>query len=449
MTTERATAWSGLFHGLPNTTPASRLYTEEAIQNEQLTADQVIGKAQSSANLLVEMVAALREDQETLDSLEANDIIQTLRQECQGMSDYLAERIWEDSGDTSSYYQTYDSSSSRPQHKTADEEAQIAVFIACNEQIQSAIRRYDEFKDVLYVKKIQEEETARDRAYNSLFSSRNLNDDEEEELDDLYSASTDSCSRNFIQTSSIGMRDNHRHIDSSSTYAAAAVALGDIGDDEDEYGVDSGSSSSNSRVHHLRKSKQPLVWKLDPREDFKATQSKIKKDRTIEERRQIQLERMVEKSPRNGVHGLTPDPLELTPDMLSPDDDKKAEEEAPEPEETTTKPEETTTKPEEPTAVEQADQKEEEETSSSGNTDIANIAAVDHVKDQEENEDAGVLSDDSWEEIPEQGIVNMSIEDSLADVTSTVSSSTSSFLITPSEATSRTPTPPSAAIRDL
>ncbi|KAG0306467.1 hypothetical protein BGZ98_002347 [Dissophora globulifera] len=434
MTTERATAWSGLFHGLPNTTPASRLYTEEAIQNEQLTADQVIGKAQSSATLLVEMVAALREDQETLDSLETNDIIQTLRQECQGMSDYLAERIWEDSGDTSSYYQTYDSSSSRPQHKTADEEAQIAVFIACNEQIQSAIRRYDEFKDVLYVKKIQEEETARDRAYNSLFSSRNLNEDEEEELDDLYSASTDSRSRNFIQTNSIGMRDNHRHIDSSSTYAAAAVALGDIGDDEDdEYGLDSGSSSSNSRVHHLRKSKQPLVWKLDPREDFKATQSKVKKDRTIEERRQIQLERMVEKSPRNGVHGLTPDPLELTPDMLSPDDDKKAEEEAP-------KPEETITKPEEPTTVEQAEQKEEEETSS---------VAVDHVKDQEENEDAGVLSDDSWEEIPEQGIVNMSIEDSLADMTSTVSSSTSSFLITPSEATSRTPTPPSAAIRDL
>lgn len=29
-------AWSSLFHGLPNRTPASHLYTEEAIQNEQV-----------------------------------------------------------------------------------------------------------------------------------------------------------------------------------------------------------------------------------------------------------------------------------------------------------------------------------------------------------------------------------------------------------------------------
>ncbi|KAF8925983.1 hypothetical protein BGZ58_000295, partial [Dissophora ornata] len=352
----------------------------------------------------------------------------TLKQECQEMTDYLSERIWYDSSNDSSPYQTFDSSSSRSQQKTVDEEAQIAAFITCNEQVQASIRRYNELKDFLQAKQMQEDEDAGDRAY---MASHAIDNDDDAE-------------NNTFGTS----RAVSDRIDRSSTYTAAAVALGDV-DVEDDFGED----GSGARQSHLRKSEQPLVWKLDPREDFKATQSKMKKVPNVQERRKIDMERHMEKHPRNGVHGMTPDMSVVTPDMLSPDDDflEKAEganaslvePSAPVVEVDEDGLERINNHPEVVEEEEEEDEKVEEK--NRNDNDDGGVLSDD--------EDEAVLSDDSWEEIPAQGIVNLSIEGDEAaqevDVTSTTSSSTSSFLITPAEAASRVPTPPSAGIREL
>ncbi|KAG0350301.1 hypothetical protein BC939DRAFT_455600 [Gamsiella multidivaricata] len=389
-------AWSNLFHGIPNTTPASRLYTEEAIQNEELTADQVIEKAQSSASLLFEMAVALREEHETLQSLEQNDIIQTLRRECQEMSDYLSERIWQDSGDSLSPYQAFESSSLRPQPKTTDEEAQIAAFISCNEQIQTALRRYDEIQDFLQAKQMQEGENTRDAAYRSSHSTDVLND----------------------------------------TYTAAAAALDDRDADEDGYTLQT----------HLRKSEQPLIWKLDPREDFKAGQAKMKKGLTSEEWRKKDLERMMEKCPQNGIHGMAEDPLRITPEMLSLDDATE--------DENSGSGEFTAAAARATAPVIEVDEDGLERINNRALAQEDEQSEEAAAAEEEEKDDKGVLSDDSWEEIPEQGMVGLSVDDDgegaqEADVTSTVSSSSSSFLITPAEAASRASTPPSVNDRKL
>ncbi|KAF9386027.1 hypothetical protein BGX21_000911 [Mortierella sp. AD011] len=394
--TSTTNTWSSLFQGIPNSTPASNFYTEEAIENDQLTADEIVEKAQSSANLLYEMVTALNEEHETLQSFKNNDILQTIFQECQEMANYLSIRIWDDSDDSNTRYQVFNTAGSLAPQKTADEEAQIAAFISCNEQIQVAIKRFNEFKDFLSAKSLQETELIGERAYSSRHP-----------LDDI----------NYVIPS---------RIDSSSTYTAAAVAL-DNGDGDDD------ESEGNT---HLRRSEQPLVWKLDPREDFKASQTKMKKT-NYEEWRKNSLVRHMEKSPRNGVHGLVEDPYEIKPEMLSQDDtpknDKSEDEDV---EETAATPvvevdedglERINNRP-------QVEEEEEEE------------------KEEEEEEDVkSVASDDSWEEIPAQVVEDLSIEGEAGaqgvDATSPSSSSVSSFTMVPTDAGCRSPTPP--GVREL
>ncbi|KAF8942264.1 hypothetical protein BGZ47_006664 [Haplosporangium gracile] len=415
--TSTAGAWSSLFHGLPNRTPASHLYTEEAIQNEQLTADEVIEKAQSNASLLVEMVAAISADNnnETLQSFNNNDIIQTLHRQCQEMSGYLYERIWHDSGDNgNTHFRGYDSSSTAcPQNKTVEEEAQIAAFISCNEQIQAAFKRYEELKDHLQAKQMQEDEIARSREYNVTEAS----------LDDVDD-----------------------HIGGGSASEAVAQVFGNRNsyNDEEEMGEFVNGISiagHDARQIHLRKSEQPLVWRLDPREDFKANKNKNKKwiDRAEKDRQE--RERMLERSPRNGIHGLAPEPepLEITPEVETVQVAADAEGAAV----TATDAEGSqSTESTEARAVLETTNVDDDEEEDHGIEKIQNrivIVEENNSEDDEEEEEAenvnadedddgGVLSDDSWEEIPDQGVVNLAISD---DQDVVISSSSSPFLLTP------------------
>ncbi|KAG0367535.1 hypothetical protein BGX24_003190 [Mortierella sp. AD032] len=427
--TSTAGAWSGLFHGLPNRSPASHLYTEEAIQNEQLTADEVIEKAQSNASLLVEMVSAISadDDSETIQSFDNNDVIQTLHKQCQEMSDYLSERIWHDSGDSgNTLYQGYDSSSSAPQHKTIDEEAQIAAFISCNEQIQAAFKRYEELKDHLHAKQMQEEEIARSQGYNVThpFESSTLDD-----VDDH--AGGGSASTVVAQ-----MFGDRRHYEQREE------------DDESSDFVNGMSiAGHDARQIHLRKSEQPLVWRLDPRDDFKANKNKNKKwiDRAEKDRQE--QERMLERSPRNGIHGLAPEPepLEIAPEeeivavaseaqtiIVAADVAKTVVAEGLQAAQSI-----------EAVAVVAETNVDDDEEEDHGIEKIQNRIVVveeDESEDEEELEaedlsedeedDEGVLSDDSWEEIPDQGVVSLAIHDD-QDVVTSSSSSSSPFLLTP------------------
>lgn len=413
--TSTAGAWSSLFHSLPNRTPASNLYTEEAIQNEQLTADEVIEKAQGNASLLAEMVAAISadDDDETLQSFNNNDIIQTLHKQCQEMSDYLYERIWHDSGDSGhTNYRGYDSSSSASaQNKTVEEEAQIAAFISCNELIQAAFKRYEELKDHLQAKQMQEEEIARSRGYNVTEAS----------LDDV---------------------DDHTGGGSASEAVAQVFGTrNDYEDDDETSDFVNGMSIAghDARQIHLRKSEQPLVWRLDPREDFKANKNKNKKwiDRAEKDRQE--RERMLERSPRNGIHGLAPEPepLEITPEVEDVQATTAGVEGA-----VVTAVEAEGSQPAQSTVahavLETTSVNEEEE--DHGIEKIQNRIVVveednsEDVEDKaenvnaEEDDDEGMLSDDSWEEIPDQGVVNLAISDDQDVLTS---SSSSPFLLTP------------------
>ncbi|KAF8981987.1 U4/U6 small nuclear ribonucleoprotein Prp31, partial [Haplosporangium bisporale] len=252
-------------------TPASQLYTEESISNEELTADQLIDKAQTNASLLAEIIAASTDEILNLRDFENSEVIQTLHRECQGISDYLFERIWYDSGnDADAQYYAYDSSSRHETYqKTPEEEAQIAAFIACSEQIQAAFRRYDELKDHLQAKQLQQEENTRanvDTLDDDIDASDNDDDD-----DDAYNAS-------LLGTSH------------------------------------GGGSIAHNANHHLRRSEQPLEWKLDPREDFKANKMKMKKRMDQAERERIEQERWQER--KEALNIKTPGAVEIPAEVL-------------------------------------------------------------------------------------------------------------------------------------
>ncbi|KAG0212317.1 hypothetical protein BGX33_003687 [Mortierella sp. NVP41] len=432
--TSTAGAWSSLFHGLPNRTSASQLYTEEAIQNEQLTADEVIEKAQGNASLLVDMVAAFTDDHETLQTFNNNDIIQTLHKQCQEMSDYLYERIWHDSGDSgNTHYRGYDSSSTASHQKTVDEEAQIAAFISCNEQIQMAFKRYEELQDHLQAKQMQEEEIARSQGYNITHPTESL-----EDVDDHIGGANSA-------SAAVAQVFGSRHIQEDN-------------DGEDDDFVNGMSiAGHDARQIHLRKSEQPLVWRLDPRDDFKANKNKNKKRLDRAERERLDRERMMERSPRNGVHGLVPEPepLEITPEVAVVGEAAAAETTTTLASAEVTATEATIEKSAPaaegsqqsaqvdaaPSAVSATEVDEEDDYGIEKIQNRIEIEFEDESDDEEEvesvnggdgDDDEGVLSDDSWEEIPEQGVVSLAIRDDQdADVTSTVSSSSSSFLLTP------------------
>ncbi|KAK3811912.1 MAG: hypothetical protein J3Q66DRAFT_348824 [Benniella sp.] len=432
--------WSSLFHGEPNTTPPSRLYTEEAVQNEQLTADQVVDRAQSSASLLFEMVVSLSEDSETIKSFENNDIIQTLHQDCQEMSDYLTDRIWTESDQHSSYYASSSSvaSSSRRAQKTADEEAQIAAFISCQEQIQSALKRYNELKDFLKARELQEEEDRNELAYRASHPY-----DEEEDLNTVAAVAAAATRAGHGP-----LHNNHRpylNYQSSNTYAAAVAELeGDVGDLYDE--PDTGHGN------HLRRSEQSRVWKLDPREDFTASQRKMKKGVSVEEKKRLELERRLEKGPLNGIHGMVPDPTLVTPDMLTLDDATKDDDLLREDEKAK---EEVKAKAIEEEEEEEKEAKKEEVQGTSRTENIAAHDAepamavlevgeagskIDNRSEEDEKEydeknqgveaeeedESGALSDDSWEEVPKQG------QGPYIEGNASAASSTSSFTEIPS-----------------
>lgn len=294
----------------------------------------------------------------------------------------------------------------------------VAAFISCNEQIQAAFKRYEELKDHLQAKQMQEEEIARSRGYNvTRLSEASILDD----VDDHTGGGT--ASEAVAQV--FGNR-NSNYVDDDDESSDFVNGISIAGHD--------------ARQLHLRKSEQPLVWRLDPREDFKANKNKNKKwiDRTEKDRQE--RERMLERSPRNGIHGLAPEPepLEITPEVevvqtiISTEGaEVMAAAESSQSVQST-----------EARAVLEASNvdDEEEEEEDHGIEKIQNRIVVveddDSEEDEEdgenvnadEDEDDGVLSDDSWEEIPDQGVVDLAISDDLDVVTS---SSSSPFLLTP------------------
>ncbi|KAF9324730.1 hypothetical protein BG006_000280 [Podila minutissima] len=384
--TSTAGQWSSLFHNLPARTPASQLYTEESISNEELTADQLIDKAQTNASLLAEIIAASTDVILNLHDFENSEIIQTLHRECQGISDYLFERIWHDSGNDDSHYYAYDSSSRHEtQQKTHEEEAQIAAFIACNEQIQAAFRGYDELRDFLQAKQMQADENA--RAHVSTLDNDLDSDYDHDSDDDNYDAAP-------------GTSTDHRQL------------LTDHDDDDT-------LSRNHQHQHHLRKSEQPLVWKLDPREDFKANKMKMKKKMDQAERERLDRERMQER--KEALH--IPNEVAIPPEVLIVDHPVQPVEER------------------ELEEQEFRRMKEEEINKALTPEDGAEVARLNPVaqveeEEEEDEEDVGALSDDSWEEIPGPSVVGLSIGDSGS---SSSSSSSSSFLITSDASPSRTP----------
>ncbi|KAF9149682.1 hypothetical protein BG015_008488 [Linnemannia schmuckeri] len=285
------------------------------------------------------------------------------------------------------------------------------AFISCNEQIQAAFKCYEEFKDHLQAKQMQEDEIARSRGYNVTEAS----------LDDVDD-----------------------HIGGGSASEAVTQVFGNRNnyDDEDEMGEFVNGISiarHDARQIHLRKSEQPLVWRLDPREDFKANKNKNKKwiDRAEKDRQE--RERMLERSPRNGIHGLAPEPepLKITPEVetVRASDAEDAAVTAIDAEGSQS------TESIEARAVLETTNVDEDEEEDHGIEKIQNRIVVveedDSEDDEEEGEaenvnadegDDGVLSDDSWEEIPNQGVVNLAISDDQDVVTS---SSSSPFLLTP------------------
>lgn len=258
----------------------------------------------------------------------------------------------------------------------------VAAFIACSEQIQAAFRLYDEFKDHLQAKQLQQEENIRahvDTLDDDIGSSDNDDDD-----DDAYNASVPGTSHH------------------------------------------GGSSITD---HHLRKSEQPLVWKLDPREDFKANKMKMKKRMDQAERERIEQERWQER--KEALNIKTPGAVEIPPEVLVIDHPVQPVEER------------------EQEELEYRRLKEEEISKAlepEDGAEVARLNPVAHVdadveeEEEEEEEqlqahelDAGELSDDSWEEVPDARVVGLSIENSAA------SSSSSSFLISSDTSPSRTP----------
>ncbi|KAG0345273.1 hypothetical protein BG004_003827 [Podila humilis] len=364
--------WSSLFHNVPARTPASHLYTEDSISNEELTAEQLIDKAQTNANLLLEFISASASEILNIRDFENSEVIQTLHKECQGISDYLFERIWHDSGnDPELQYYSYEGSSHQTAPKTADEEAQIAAFIGCSEQIQAAFRSYEELKDHLQAKKLQEQEDL-------LASVRDLPN-----------------TRKLSQAS--GSRDGSGH-------GGQSIA------------------GHDAMRHHLRKSEQPLLWKLDPREDFKANKMKMKKKVDHAQRERIEQERSQE---RREALNIPSNVVEIPPEVLVIDHPEISQEER-EREERDYK------KQKEQEIVEALEPEVGGKESQTLNPSIVwQSESVGFVNGDDDEE--GALSDDSWEEIPVPHMAAMSIQDS------TSSSSNSSFLITSPGARHSTP----------
>ncbi|KAF9954559.1 hypothetical protein BGZ70_010533, partial [Mortierella alpina] len=264
--------------------------------------------------------------------------------------------------------------------------------------IQSALRRYNELKDHLQAVKLQEEED-RTPVYR------------------VPAATTNDLHAKFYEY--------------------------EDPDDEDEQ-LSGGVSIAghDAQQHHLRKSKQPLVWQLDPREDFKANKTKNKKWMDKTEKNRLEKERMLERSPRNGIHGLVPEP-EIEPEMLVVEADEEGKQREVEVVEGVE-------------SVAHGSSTAQVEVDEDGLERIINrledVVDVDEKEDDGEEadkdkEDPGMLSDDSWEEVPERGLVDLSIEDEGVQTTSTTSSSmSSSILIT---AASSVPSLPSAPMREL
>ncbi|KAF9896988.1 hypothetical protein BX616_006377 [Lobosporangium transversale] len=350
------------------------------------------------------------------------------------MTNNLNERIWESSGSSSIGL-------SQSSESNVNDEAQTVLLISCLEQVQTSLRRYQECKDFLSAKAMQEEENALEQAY--------------------------------VSTQPIDHIQVHgRHIDNSSTFAAAAAALDnhkasddyyDHGYVRDKEDYDQGYTMDQSFLSHFRESDEPYAsWHLDPRKDFKANQSKLKTGISMEQIRQLcnerKMKRWVEKNPQNSVHGIKEDPLKLRPEMLTLDDatqeddllegaateePKEAEDHAEESsarlkvEESkpTTSLELKESKSSSPMGVEEnGGQKENFEciqtSGDKGNDDIGNeeeggkavqvkkdeqdekvSAKAEKDDDKDDNDDKDALSDESWEEIPEHGIANLLVED--------------------------------------
>ncbi|KAG0212388.1 hypothetical protein B0O80DRAFT_469558 [Mortierella sp. GBAus27b] len=464
-------SWANLFPGHSSTTAPSSLYTEEAVQNHKLTTDQVIDRAQSSASLLFEMVVSMNVETETTLSFEDNDIIQTLRHECQEMAEYLTERIWEESENQASYNIYASSSSSYASRSHPKNDAEIAAFISCQEQIQSALKRYEEVRDYLKAKDLQDEEVQDNHAYRSSHPYEH-----EEDLESVAA----------IVAASLNA--GHGHIDSSSTYAAAAAAL----DDED----DLYSYNDYDYGSHLRRSEQPLVWQLDPREDFKAGQKKMKKGISSEERRRLDLERQQEKyqtgsritaldtadealemqilsgnanesnqltvkeessvqdvqesKTENVVENKVENVQENKVESVQENKVETVQEDDEEEEEALTRNRSSATSSEETTPIVESRKDEQKDINKlleqidlgqeaffSNNTqDIEKQAA--HKEHQAPDNEEDAFSDDSWEAVPDQGAGVYG-----GDLAASASSSTSSFLVASADGSSRVLTPPS------
>ncbi|KAG0251188.1 hypothetical protein BG011_007801 [Mortierella polycephala] len=440
--TSATSAWSSLFQ---NDLPTNRSYTEEAIDNDLLTPEQVIEKAQSSAGLLVEMVVALsKEDGATFQSLESNDLLMAMHLECQEMSDYLDERIWHDTNDNDGP----GTSNAHAMQRIKDEEAQIAALINCNEHVQAALKRYGELRDCLRAKELGEEEEALSRAYAASNQISHHRDDIEYDHGYNYNYG-----------------DNFEYND----YDYDKDADADANAGEDDY-IRNGISIAghDARQHHLRKSEQPLVWKLDPREDFKANKMKNKKHMDKAERQRMENERMLERRQPKASHEQQQQQEQEQLEGDSDDDQQPLEEVAAaaatletmtlddvvDKDTTVDGAAEDVTPISAPELMSVSEKghlhggkdilEKKSADTPAASPEMEGLRVIEEEKDVEnkdvkvvEDDNEGILSDDSWEEIPRQ--IDM------VTVSSSTSSSSSSFLIT----NGSMPTSPSPGMRGL
>ncbi|KAF9181448.1 hypothetical protein BGZ51_005417 [Haplosporangium sp. Z 767] len=359
--------------------------------------------------------------------------------ECQEMANYLDERIWQDTNDIDSP----GTSNAHAMQRTRDEEAQIAALITCNEQTRVALKRYEELRDNLRAKELGEEEEALSRAYAASYQiSHHRNDIEHDH----------GYNRNY--------GDSFEYNDYDYDRDAGA-------DEDDDFRNGISIAGHDARLHHLRKSEQPLIWKLDPREDFKANKMKNKKYMNMAERQRLDNERMAErrqlKASQEQQQQQEQEQLESAGDS---DDDHQPLEVA-----VVAAALETMTlddgvdkdttvddtvgdvtpasAPELVSVSEEGHLHDEKEILEKKRADTSATSLeteerpiIEDEKDVENKDvegvdDEGILSDDSWEEIPQH-------VDTVTESSST-SSSSSSFLIT----NGSMPTLPSPSMREL
>ena len=302
--------------------------------------------------------------------------------------------------------------------------------------------RFDETRDFLQAKELQQEEEDQLRAMHKMRKERWPHSSPDD---------VDNFARNTISKYAL---ENMPDVDDERM-------------DEDDMCGDGRVSLSRdgieARRQYLRKSEEPRVWQLDPREDFKVNKMKTKKKVDQVEIDRIYRERLLEKGPLNSLHGLNT-PMTITPDMLADDDEEEEGEGVGKDNSeqymqqggagTCQAAAEEVKAAAEAMIVEDEDGEEILQGVERINNRALHPLPVDEDTDEEdedhgatEEDEAGILSDDSWEEIPRQVSTNSSVQEtterlvkvSVDEDNLSTSSSTSSFLLTTDAASTPNP----------